>query len=150
MSNSFFQQLLKHEHWASVHVADALLSLDTIPEKAKTIFDHLIAAHENWYARTQSTAPSLEISLSDIPVSSYKALLDEYQIKWMTLLEEPDALEKRVTYKNTKGQEFTNPVSEILTHLCLHQQYHRGQVLTLIRPLVEVVPATDFIAFLRL
>lgn len=149
MSTTYLKQLLDHEHWASVGIAETLQTLDTIPEKAKSIFDHLIAAHEAWYARTQSTAPSIELWWQNIPVADYKILLDNFHNLWLKLLDEPGSLERKYTYKNSRGQQFTNDLSEILTHLCLHQQYHRGQVVTLIRPVADKVPVTDFIAYLR-
>ena len=33
-----------------------------------------------------------------------------------------------VTYKNSKGTEFRNSKRDILTHVALHGQYHRGQI----------------------
>jgi uncharacterized damage-inducible protein DinB len=35
-----------------------------------------------------------------------------------------EALNKRITYRNLAGQEFTNPFHEILMHVVNHSTYH--------------------------
>lgn len=53
-------------------------------------------------------------------------------------------------YKNLKGEQFEQPVYEILTHLLNHGTYHRGQVVTMLRQVgVDKIPQTDYILFSR-
>ena len=54
-----------------------------------------------------------------------------------------------VTYTNSTGRAFTSTVQEILTHVALHAQYHRGKVNLLLRQAgIEPAPA-DYIAWVR-
>lgn len=40
----------------------------------------------------------------------------------------PDSLASRVTFVRSNGQTYSERVSDVLTHLFLHQVHHRGQV----------------------
>jgi uncharacterized damage-inducible protein DinB len=50
---------------------------------------------------------------------------------------------------NSAGQAFTSTVEDILLHVCLHGQYHRGQVALLLREAGAAPATTDYIAFAR-
>ncbi|WP_064196728.1 MULTISPECIES: DinB family protein [Emticicia] len=54
-----------------------------------------------------------------------------------------------IAYHNTKGDSFTNTISEIFSHLLLHSAYHRGQVVILLKGNIEQLPMTDYILFKR-
>ena len=58
-------------------------------------------------------------------------------------------LEQIVSYKNSKGKEFNNSVRDILTHVALHGQYHRGQINLLLRANEFEPVNVDFITFVR-
>ena len=53
-------------------------------------------------------------------------------------------------YRNSKREEFKQPVNELLMHLLNHGTYHRGQLVTILRQLgAEKIPQTDFVVFCR-
>jgi len=54
-----------------------------------------------------------------------------------------------ITYRNSKGTEFSNSVHDTLTHVSLHGSYHRGQIAQTIRGAGHEPANTDFIAFVR-
>ena len=58
-------------------------------------------------------------------------------------------LDRVVSYKNTKGQEFSNPMKEMLRHLANHGTYHRGQITMMLRQLGAAPVATDLIVYYR-
>lgn len=61
-----------------------------------------------------------------------------------------EGIHSKVQYKNMKGEEYVQPVSEIILHVFNHSTYHRGQLVTMMRNLGETnIPVTDFIAFAR-
>ena len=61
-----------------------------------------------------------------------------------------EVISSKLIYKNSKGEEFHQPVSEVIMHLFNHSSYHRGQLVTMLRTLeVEKIPSTDFIVFTR-
>ena len=61
------------------------------------------------------------------------------------------AIQSQLAYKNSKGDTFQQPVSDVLLHVFNHSTYHRGQLITMMRNLGEtVIPQTDLIAFSRI
>ncbi len=53
-------------------------------------------------------------------------------------------------YENSKGEQFKQPIFQMLLHVFNHGTYHRGQLVTMLRQLgVENIPATDFIVWSR-
>ncbi len=60
-----------------------------------------------------------------------------------------DALAKPITYTNTHGKTFTQPLSELLQHILFHGQYHRGQMASCLRALGKTPPETDLVVYYR-
>jgi uncharacterized damage-inducible protein DinB len=59
-------------------------------------------------------------------------------------------LEHVFQYKNFKGEQFKQPIYQMLIHLFNHDTYHRGQIVNMLRQLgVEKIPQTDFIVWSR-
>jgi uncharacterized damage-inducible protein DinB len=60
-------------------------------------------------------------------------------------------LNEPLHYRNIKGEEFTQPLHEILLHVFNHGTYHRGQLVTMLRALGHeaAIPQTDFIVWAR-
>ena len=53
-------------------------------------------------------------------------------------------------YQNFKGEQFKQPIYQMLLHVFNHGTYHRGQLVNMLRQLdVEKIPCTDFIAWSR-
>lgn len=62
-----------------------------------------------------------------------------------------DAIRSKLIYRNSKGEEFWQPVHEVLQHVFNHSTYHRGQLVTMMHALGESdIPQTDFIMFTRI
>jgi uncharacterized damage-inducible protein DinB len=54
-------------------------------------------------------------------------------------------LESGITYRNTKGEPWTNSVGDILMHVTMHSAYHRGQIAAAMRAEGHAPAYTDFI-----
>jgi uncharacterized damage-inducible protein DinB len=142
--------MIRHDAWANQRVAHAMANLAWIPSKAHDIFDHIIAAHAAWYSRVTQTHSAIPLWRSQLEVKDYTSLIEEFKMKWEMILEnEANDVSRIITYQNSSGHSFSNTLHEIVMHLCMHSQYHRGQVVTLIRDLTETPPATDLILYLR-
>jgi uncharacterized damage-inducible protein DinB len=60
-----------------------------------------------------------------------------------------EALAREVTYTNTAGETFTTPLVDILLHVALHGQYHRGKVNASLRAAGEAPAPSDYIFWVR-
>ena len=70
---------------------------------------------------------------------------------WDKYLKElrPEGLSRAVTYRNSKGEQWTNTVEDILMHVVIHSAYHRGQIATDMRANGLEPAYTDFIHGVR-
>jgi uncharacterized damage-inducible protein DinB len=118
----------------------------------KTIF-HMWGAEMVWRRRLYSEATTIE---GDPFTGSMKKLSETLQQQDQELVsyvmsKNNDTLKQKLSYRNSRGQEFSEPIYLILMHLFNHNTYHRGQLVTLFRQLkIEKIPQTDFIAWVRL
>lgn len=53
------------------------------------------------------------------------------------------------SYTNSKGDEFKYSVGDILTHVALHGQYHRGQINSRLRAMGVEPVSVDYIIFAK-
>jgi uncharacterized damage-inducible protein DinB len=53
-------------------------------------------------------------------------------------------------YQNKKGEQFKQPLYQMLIHLFNHGTYHRGQIVTILHQLgIKKIPQMDFIVWSR-
>jgi uncharacterized damage-inducible protein DinB len=114
---------------------------------------HIYDAETIWYKRLHGE------SLTEMPGNNFKGSNEEI-IKMLTDISEAFSefvkvsseafIDSNCTYKNLSGTEFTNRVSDIISHCMNHSTFHRGQLVTMIRFCgVTGLPSTDYIAFTR-
>lgn len=144
------RELWRHCVWADRCIHDALAGTGELPKEILREYAHVLGAEEVWLARLEHRAarapvwPQISLAATEFLAvqvrEGYDALfsrLDEHSV------DEP------VTYTNSVGQTFTNPLGEILVHVALHGQYHRGKVNLMLRQAGLEPAPTDYIAFVR-
>ena len=142
--------LFDHMEWADKQVLEHLSRLSNVPEKARKVYSHVIGTEHLWISRIQGEAAQVavwpEIRLEEC------AALAKRNVETLRLLvnqSSAEALRRPITYRNTKGVQYTNPLHEILTHIATHGVYHRGQVAAHLR-LAGIDPVdTDYIVYVR-
>lgn len=144
------RRLWAHAAWADAAVLAELERLPAVPPLVLREYAHLIGAEEVWLARLESR-PSKAAVWPDLPLPAVAELARGtragYQSYLATRTEKEIA--RDVAYTNTAGQAFSTSIDDILTHVVLHGQYHRGKVNVLLRQEgLSPVPA-DFIAYVR-
>jgi uncharacterized damage-inducible protein DinB len=146
---ALIQRMFDHMAWADELIAAALVG-GTAPADAVREFAHITGVEENWLSRVEQRAPGAPIwpdldpvaaiDLGRRTVSGFRALI---QSQTDATLDEP------ARYKNSLGQEFTTPLADILVHVALHGQYHRGKVNQILRQAGRDPAPADFISFVR-
>ena len=58
-------------------------------------------------------------------------------------------LTRLVAYMTSQGRSFETAIGDILLHVALHSQYHRGKVNLLLRQSSAAPAPVDFIGFVR-
>lgn len=146
----FLKKLFAYDEWA---IARSLGSIDTsIESKAKLLLSHILLAEEIWLTRLHGEDPLSIPTFEEYSIAECREMAAELHLGYVDLIEglsETD-LTRPLTYKNTRGDEFTTPIGEILTHVGLHGVYHRGQIAWLVRGSGGTAVNTDYITFTRL
>jgi uncharacterized damage-inducible protein DinB len=146
-----FLRLFRHADWANRRVLALLQNTHNPSEKARRIFAHVLAAEQVWLMRLRGEDSSeLEI-WPDLSLEECAAKVKKNAAEYRQYLEvlSEEKLEEIMTYRNSQGLEFRNPVRDTLTHVSMHGSYHRGQIALLIRSAGHEPVNTDFITFVR-
>ena len=143
-------RLFAHLAWADRRVLDALRDAGSPPPRALGLYAHVLAAEHIWLSRLTGRAPAHPV-WPQLSLDECAAISARNEAAYGEYLRSLDAagLSREVAYVNTAGQSFTNTAEDILVHVCLHGQYHRGQVALLLREAGGAPATTDFIAFVR-
>lgn len=147
---SYFISLFEYHAWANKKVIDELNGAGINKGTILKILSHLLLAEKTWLLRLKLEKYEnkfwTELTLKDC---GKLAENNETQInEYLTSLSEND-FEKNVKYTNSKGIEYTNTRTEMLTHLSHHSSYHLGQIAREMRRLGKEPVYTDYIAYLR-
>jgi uncharacterized damage-inducible protein DinB len=152
----------KYNIWANERICKVLESLEPLildmemkssfNTIRKTIY-HIWDAETIWYKRLNGK--SLKEGISQTFNGSFLDFQNQFlggsgKFFMYVLNKDEKELEKELSYKNTKGEPFTNKISRIIQHVVNHSTFHRGQIITMLRNAdVTQLPATDFIVFER-
>jgi len=156
-----FSRLYLYDEWATNKLIDAIEKVDAAKTQKDlgasfgslhATFVHIYGAQFIWLARWKGSAPAGLPKVDEIPN------LDELKTRWQKLRVEfreflnsksEEDLQQPWSYKDLKGNPWSEPLYQQIQHVLFHSMYHRGQVVTLLRQLGEVPPSTDVIAYYR-
>jgi uncharacterized protein len=142
--------LFKHLAWSDIRMLEALQNASHVPDEALRELAHIVGAEEVWLARIEQR-PSRCVVWPPLTLEQVASLGTSVRQGYDKLLRElpPERITQDVSYTNSAGQAFITPTGDILLHVALHGQYHRGKVNVLLRQAgLEPAPA-DYISFVR-
>ena len=122
--------MYEHLNWANQRILQTVKNMEDENQDVNRLFSHILFAEKVWITRLRGLNSSrLPLwSEVDIKVCAELVMQNEESITtFLTNLSSTD-LDKLISYTNSKGKEFKNSVRDILTHVALHGQYHRGQI----------------------
>ena len=143
-------RLLRYDIWANGETLDSLRQ-GPPPARSLKWMGHIVGAEYLWLARLREEPAPLPV-WPDLAVEQCAAHLGELSGMWHEYLADAGAnrVAQRVTYTNSKGEEWTSAVEDILTHVTIHSAYHRGQIASDLRAAGQAPAYTDFIHAVRL
>ncbi|MCM3115500.1 DinB family protein [Neobacillus sp. MER 74] len=145
------RNMFEHLHWSNQRILETLQNMKGENEQINRLFAHILLAEQVWLTRlTGSNSSNLPI-WADVSIESCVELANRnnQNFKEFLLGLTDSGLEQIVSYRNSKGIEFKNSVRDILTHVALHGQYHRGQINQLLRANNTEPVILDYIVFRR-
>ena len=156
------QQLSAYHLWANNLLMNVIKSLapelhqkelpSSFNSLQKTVL-HMWSAESIWWQRVKlqeriiAPADNFNGNMQDI-LKQFKTQNSQWN-EWV-IRAQTHHLEHVFQYRNLKGEQFKQPIYEMLLHLFNHGTYHRGQIVNMLRQLgIEKIPQTDFIVWSR-
>jgi uncharacterized damage-inducible protein DinB len=136
--------------WADARLLQAARKVAAPPDVLVRELAHVRGAQETWLARLQGRAATLAVwpTLTFAELERVGWELDRALDELLQDLTDV-GLGRRVSYTNSAGRPFTTPVEDILVHLFLHGQYHRGKANAALRGAGAEPSGVDFIMWQR-
>ncbi|PFN98562.1 damage-inducible protein DinB [Bacillus sp. AFS076308] len=141
-------RMYQHLDWANLRILETLKTTGDQNSEAKRLFSHILLAEEVWFHRIKGLDSNPQAIWTELSLDECSNLLAKNKQGFSELLEglsETDI----IVYKNSTGKEFSTSVQDILTHVSLHGQYHRGQINRLLREDGFEPVNLDYITFVR-
>ena len=143
------RRLWAHASWADSTLLERLQRAAVPPDVLRE-FAHIIGAEEVWLSRLAGRAATAPV-WPNLELAETADLLRETHPQYAQLIDglADDDLGRGVAYTNSAGRAFTTPVGDILLHVMLHGQYHRGKINLLLRRAGLEPAPLDVIAWVR-
>jgi uncharacterized damage-inducible protein DinB len=135
-----------HHHFNQKLIEEFRMHSPVLPQRSFPLFCHLLNAHQIWNARILK---SEEFGVQQQHTLEQCALIDETNYTTTLHVLETVDPESVITYRNTRGQAFSNSVRDILFHVANHTTHHRGQIISDFRQSGIPPLVTDYIFYRR-
>jgi uncharacterized damage-inducible protein DinB len=156
------KQYATYNIWSSQKIMDILVNLPEeqhvalLPSSFGSLYKtalHMWDAESIWWQRMKLheriTRPSDNFKGTMKDVSNGLINQSKQWEEWVANASEL-SIEHVFQYQTNDGQQFKQPIWQMLLHVFNHGSYHRGQLISMLRQLgVEKLPATDFIIWSR-
>ena len=144
------QRLFTYDDWANREILTALQKLDVPPPRTVKLLAHILSAEKLWLERLWLQKQTYPV-WPDFSLTQCKLEIEELPKLWKQYLMavKEEGLSRSLTYKNSKGESWTNLKQDILLHVIMHSAYHRGQIAADMRAAGFTPASTDFIHGVR-
>lgn len=153
--------LYAYNEWANARVFTAAAQLDqnVFAEARGSSFSsirdtlaHIATSEWVWLRRWRGESPSTVPEWDSLErATALQQKLGDIEADRSAFLRglTGDDLARPLSYRNLKGEDYSQPLVDQLVHVVNHSTYHRGQIATLSRQAGFPAPATDLIVFKR-
>ena len=139
-----------YDEWANREVLNAIRAADGTNQRSLQLMSHILAAELVWLERLKQQPQSVPVwpepDLAQCEAQAAK--LGGMWLEFLDLITAGD-VSQSISYKNSKGEQWTSTIVDILTHVVMHSAYHRGQIASHMRANGQTPAYTDFIHGVR-
>ncbi|HME34987.1 MAG TPA: DinB family protein [Candidatus Sulfotelmatobacter sp.] len=150
----YLRRQFSYDEWANKEVLAAIRAAGGASSPANhrslQLMSHILATELVWLERLKQLPQSVPVwpepDLAQCEAEA--ATLGGLWLEFLDLITAGD-VSQSISYKNSKGEEWTSAIVDVLTHVILHSAYHRGQIATHMRAHGQTPAYTDFIHGVR-
>ena len=145
-----FERMFAYDAWANREVLKALQSSDPCPAKSLRWLGHILAAEWLWMTRLQEEDTEVAV-WPDLTLGQCQQQIEDLAASWTQCLngKAESSLTASISYKNSKGEDWSSRIDDVLMHVAMHSTYHRGQIAADMRAAGFTPAYTDFIHAVR-
>ena len=145
-----FRRQFRYDAWANREVLNTISAQSGEDARSRQLFAHILAAERLWLERLTQQPQSIPVwpEWELLKCESEAAHMNGLWMEYLGDTSE-DKLDKKISYKNSKGEPWETTVFDILTHVVMHSAYHRGQIASHMREVGKTPAYTDFIHAVR-
>ena len=124
----YFIRLFEYDRYANQIILDTIIKANN-PEKPVKLMAHLLAAQQVWLSRVKGMPTFTGVLWPDWPADALRDIITENGRQWIDQLSQkaPKDFDKNIIYKDTRGNEWKNKVSDMITQVTNHGTHHRAQ-----------------------
>jgi uncharacterized damage-inducible protein DinB len=151
----YLRRQFAYDEWANREVLNAIRAAGGANDSSDNhrslqLMSHILAAERVWLERLKQQPQSVPV-WPEPDLSQCEAEAAELGGLWLAFLDLITAgdVSQSISYKNSKGEQWTNTIVDVLTHVIMHSAYHRGQIASHMRASGQTPAYTDFIHGVR-
>jgi uncharacterized damage-inducible protein DinB len=146
----FLRRQFAYDEWANKEVLNAIRSAGGESQRSLQLMSHILASELLWLERLKHQPQSMPVwpepDLAQCEAQA--ATMGGLWLEFLDLITAGD-VSQSLSYKNSKGEQWTSTIVDVLTHVVLHSAYHRGQIASHMRANGQTPAYTDFIHGVR-
>jgi uncharacterized damage-inducible protein DinB len=150
---SYFKTLFDYDRYTNLLMVDQLLAAGIATGQPVVLMGHLLGAQQTWLKRcSHHPTPSGPIWPEDWRTEDLKVVIEQNHQAWITHLDnlQQSDIDAMISYQNLRGDSFSEPQRDILTHVINHGTHHRAQIGFLLKSTgLQALPPTDYIFYIR-
>jgi uncharacterized damage-inducible protein DinB len=143
------QRMYEHLNWANKRIFERLQSVEIESREVWDLFSHILNAERIWVTRLRGMDSSQLPIWSGTDIENCAELIKQNEEAFKVYFADLENADLDISYTNSKGTAFKQSARDILTHVALHGQYHRGQINSRLRAAGIEPVNIDFITFVR-
>jgi uncharacterized damage-inducible protein DinB len=146
----YLRREFAYDEWANKEVLNAIRAAGSANQRSLQLMSHILAAELVWLERLKQQSQSVPV-WPEPDLAQCEAQAAKLGGQWLEFLDLITAgdVSQSISYKNSKGEQWTSTIVDILTHVVMHSAYHRGQIASHMRANGQTPAYTDFIHGLR-
>lgn len=154
----YLRRQFSYDEWANREVLNAIHAAaeqtagenSAANRRSLQLMSHILAAELLWLERLKQQPQSVPV-WPEPDLAQCEAQASKLGGQWLEFLDLITAgdVSQSISYTNSKGEQWTSTIVDVLTHVVLHSAYHRGQIASHMRASGQTPAYTDFIHGVR-
>ncbi|MFC4304057.1 DinB family protein [Cohnella boryungensis] len=144
-------RMMEHLFWANERLFTDLSGREDADTEIVRLLRHIVVAEEVWITRLEGNSSGHLILWGEAELPALREQIQNNERRYRDYIGRltEEKLDATVRYSSQSGVPFQDTVRDILAHVALHGQYHRGQINRAVTARMGSPAVLDYIVFCR-